>query len=363
MCVSQLESEMSNVVSNKIDDEFRWETLMTQIKKSSHLVERIYYHSNPMLNFKFEKMLVEFMKTLTQEEQKTLEFESKILADVAPSGVDPQELKTLRNDLLMDLKSTEEQYKYACSFDSSEAGEKQEIRWLTKLAEKKHKFARVRLACIHDKNKEYKQAIFWYTKAAEQGCASSQNNLAICYRHGRGVEKDEKKAFQLYQEAANANNFLAQYNLAMSYKHGFVIEKDEKMAFQWFQRAATQNHDYSLVALGCCYKNGYGVEQDHKKAVEWFRRGTYANNSLAFFHLANCYDLGLGVIQDIQRAFELYKYAADHGNQKCQEVLGIGYLHGRGVEKNTEVAFECFLKASNGDRDAATSLLKQYENV
>lgn len=53
-----------------IDNEFRWETLLTQIKKSSILVERILSDTNnPMLNFKFEKLLVEFMKTLTSEEQ------------------------------------------------------------------------------------------------------------------------------------------------------------------------------------------------------------------------------------------------------------------------------------------------------
>jgi len=34
----------------------------------------------------------------------------------------------------------------------------------------------------------------WYKKAAEQGHASAQYNLAVCYENGTGVEKDEKKS-------------------------------------------------------------------------------------------------------------------------------------------------------------------------
>jgi len=40
-------------------------------------------------------------------------------------------------------------------------------------------------------------------KAAEQGHASAHNNLAVGYKDGTGVEKDEQKAVELYQKAAD----------------------------------------------------------------------------------------------------------------------------------------------------------------
>ncbi len=35
------------------------------------------------------------------------------------------------------------------------------------------------------------KAVEWYTKAAEQGYANSQNFLAVCFADGEGVEEDK----------------------------------------------------------------------------------------------------------------------------------------------------------------------------
>jgi len=41
--------------------------------------------------------------------------------------------------------------------------------------------------------------LFSLQKAAEQGHASAQCNLALCYENGTGVEKDEQKAVEWYE--------------------------------------------------------------------------------------------------------------------------------------------------------------------
>lgn len=40
------------------------------------------------------------------------------------------------------------------------------------------------------------QAVEWYRKAAEQGFAAAQFNLAICFANGTGTAKDEKQAVE-----------------------------------------------------------------------------------------------------------------------------------------------------------------------
>ena len=40
----------------------------------------------------------------------------------------------------------------------------------------------------------YPHAVYWFTKAAEQGFAESQYNLGIAYEKGYGVEKSDEKA-------------------------------------------------------------------------------------------------------------------------------------------------------------------------
>lgn len=59
----------------------------------------------------------------------------------------------------------------------------------------------------------YKEAVNWYTKAAEQDNAKACNNLGNCYLHGNGVKKDRAKAIELFKKAkdlgseAGKNNY------------------------------------------------------------------------------------------------------------------------------------------------------------
>ncbi|MCZ8501185.1 tetratricopeptide repeat protein [Vibrio lentus] len=58
-----------------------------------------------------------------------------------------------------------------------------------------------------------KQAAHWYHKAAEQGYARAQTNLAVLYENGKGVPQDEKQAAHWYRKAAEQGYGRAQRNL------------------------------------------------------------------------------------------------------------------------------------------------------
>ena len=53
-----------------------------------------------------------------------------------------------------------------------------------------------------------------YQKAAEQGDAGAQNNLANCYETGTGVAKDATQAVYWYKKAAEQGDPEAQEKLA-----------------------------------------------------------------------------------------------------------------------------------------------------
>ncbi|HCX59940.1 MAG TPA: sel1 repeat family protein, partial [Candidatus Cloacimonas sp.] len=46
--------------------------------------------------------------------------------------------------------------------------------------------------------KNYKQAVYWYEKAANQGHADAQNNLGVCYEFGKGVVQNYQTAYFWY---------------------------------------------------------------------------------------------------------------------------------------------------------------------
>ena len=42
----------------------------------------------------------------------------------------------------------------------------------------------------------------WFGRAVEQGCASAQYDLGVCYYNGQGVEQDRDNAVKLWNMAA-----------------------------------------------------------------------------------------------------------------------------------------------------------------
>ena len=56
-------------------------------------------------------------------------------------------------------------------------------------------------------------AVYWYTKAAEQGNDLAQHNLGLCYKYGRGTEKDLDKAIEWITKAAEKGNEKARASL------------------------------------------------------------------------------------------------------------------------------------------------------
>jgi TPR repeat protein len=55
-------------------------------------------------------------------------------------------------------------------------------------------------------NGNYKKAVKWYRKAAEQGVAEAQCNLGNMYINGEGVKQDLSKAKMLFGQSCDNGN-------------------------------------------------------------------------------------------------------------------------------------------------------------
>lgn len=81
--------------------------------------------------------------------------------------------------------------------------------------------------------KKYDKAFAAYEKAAENGHAGAQYNLATFYLEGKVVPQDNNKAVEYFEKAANQGLKDAQFNLAAMYHQGAGVEKDEEKAEYW----------------------------------------------------------------------------------------------------------------------------------
>ena len=131
------------------------------------------------------------------------------------------------------------------------------------------------------------EAVYWYTKSAEQGNTQAQVNLGFMYLNGIGVEKDASKAAKLFSAPSEKDDAKAQYFLGQAYLHGDGIEKNENKSFVLFKKSAEQGHVDAQAQLGFAYSLGQGVEVNMAEALKWFRKASSKGSKIS----RKCIDL------------------------------------------------------------------------
>lgn len=124
---------------------------------------------------------------------------------------------------------------------------------------------------------------------AEAGDAYAQLNLGAVYDNAPAAERDVKKAIHWYQRAAEQGVAEAQFNLA----HLLVEEEiSASTAAEWMQKAAEQGMTDAQYLLGVIYAEGIGVEMDDAKAKLWLKRAISKGHEEAAQFMADFYQQG-----------------------------------------------------------------------
>ncbi|MDV5227421.1 tetratricopeptide repeat protein [Providencia rettgeri] len=89
----------------------------------------------------------------------------------------------------------------------------------------------------------------WYQKAAKNGYAKSENNIAYLYQHGLGVDIDYKKAMEWYLKSASKNDAGAMYNIGYLYEKGLGVPVDIEKAKEWYDKAYSLGLDIARFRL------------------------------------------------------------------------------------------------------------------
>jgi len=122
--------------------------------------------------------------------------------------------------------------------------------------------------------KDYQEAIKWWTLAANGGQVDAQFNLGLIYYRGLSVNRDDKKSVELFTQAAEQGHGYAQYSLAVMYSFGHGVEKSYASALSWYRKSAEQGIAQAQFNMGVFYENGYAVERDLDVAQQWYERAT-----------------------------------------------------------------------------------------
>ena len=183
--------------------------------------------------------------------------------------------------------------------------------------------------------KRYAEALPFIQSLAEEGNAKAQDRLGFMYRIGIGVEMDDNQAVYWYSKAGEQGDKYVQNKLGDIYLNGRdVDEQDLTKAVYWYSKAAEQYHAGAQYKLGSMYLSGKGVTQDNTKAVYWYSKAAELYDAGAQYTLGSMYLSGKGVTQDNTKAVYWIKKAAEQGYALAQFKLRTMYFWGKGVAKD-----------------------------
>lgn len=167
------------------------------------------------------------------------------------------------------------------------------------------------------KTGDYKTAHREFTKAAAEGNANAQFNLAILYLTGRGVERDVGKAVEWHLKAAAQGLAAAEHGLGVFYYQGLSVKQDYAQALVWFRRAAAKGFPDAEFNIGVMYFNSQGVRRDDFEVVKWVTLAASRKFAPAEYRMGQMYENGVIFAKDLSAALHWYRLAASHGNKKA----------------------------------------------
>ncbi|KAL0208480.1 hypothetical protein P9112_011067 [Eukaryota sp. TZLM1-RC] len=110
-------------------------------------------------------------------------------------------------------------------------------------------------------------------------------------------------------------------HIAVCFDHGRGVDKDPQQALYWYHAAADGGNACAMNKLGLLYYSGKGVEQDYFKAVSYFEKSAELWNRDGMFNMAECCELGRGTTKDLHQAMKWYQEAMDYGHPVASEIL------------------------------------------
>ena len=200
--------------------------------------------------------------------------------------------------------------------------------------QKKEAILNKTLASVHFKDafvrdnriSQNQKSIIELREEAEKGDVNAQYVLANLYRIessnnrtlGKKSDKNYKEAIKWLLKAANQGDVKAQCDMGYIYAYGDGVPRNLEEAEKWFHKSTEGGDPEAQCLLGCLYAIGHGVLEDPKEAAKWFKKASEQGNDLAQYNLGILYARGDGVSKDL---VESYAYILLSTRKRHDDIL------------------------------------------
>jgi TPR repeat protein len=212
------------------------------------------------------------------------------------------------------------------------------------------------------------RALKVYEVAAQKGSANGLYNLSQMYFNGKaGLARDFVKGIEYSLKAADQKPFIsfqgsiipnigvaeAENQIAMCYRDGMGVDEDKVLAFQWFLRSAQHECPSAQNNLGDALYQGKGCSKNLTSARKWFEKGAEQWQAEAQYNLAKMLIQGEGGPADAPKAADLLRAAAKQGLPHAwvalQDLLRSGATGAKSMSDSVKIIQD---SAKEDDKDA-----------
>ena len=195
--------------------------------------------------------------------------------------------------------------------------------------------------------------------ANRRGYISALNDLAVLDE----LDNRFAQAIDLFKRGAQQGHPLAMYNLALHYRDGIGVPRDDGQAAEWFARSAGSGLVSAMVEYGRALWTGRGQADSRsnpRRAVEWLQRAAEAGSLRAMYWLGWIYQRQ----HDAQLALLWYGRAAEAGYSDAQVKVALIMEKGDGLPNpQPEIAERYWrLAAHHGDAFAQVEFADKLRN-
>ena len=211
---------------------------------------------------------------------------------------------------------------------SGELNRENAIYWCRKAAQQGHALSQILLATI---GTEFER---WCIKAAHNGNFNAQRKLGYHFKNARyplnicspsssHIDKPAlyytyKQAIYWWTKAAKQISYInaygsaeLQYALGRMYYLGQGTAKNTKTAIYWWKKAAKLGHVQACVLIALVLKNGWGITRNTFEAFKWWKKGAERGDTRAQYNLARAYLDGEGVPKNYEKAAQVLEKLVD----------------------------------------------------
>lgn len=198
-----------------------------------------------------------------------------------------------------------------------------------------------------------------FRAASGRGNPGGMYGLALCYRLGRGVERDLPRADALMAQALDLGDTDAQVDAGVT----AAAADQPAQAMNWYARAAQQGNSDGMWRLARLYQNGSVEPADAVKALALLRRSAGNDNVIGMYYLAVALRDGSGTAPDQPGARAWFAKAAERGDADARFALAEMLAKGAGGARDVNGAIQMYRAgAAQEHGDSMYALAVRYDD-